>query len=166
MAINPGVLVLGIWRTVRPPEKADDERQDVHEWRIGSSVLLWLIIVVTLMKMAWNAGLVAVVTFGLLGTNTYVSATELDEVKEEIIASSVARGVERTKQIAELTEDTKANGLGMLEIRIDMLHEKQCAAEAMGNTQAVVLIAEIIRDKQTDYALKSGEGAFDLLPCL
>ncbi len=164
--MNAGLLINGVWRTVRPPKKADDERQDMHEWHIGMSALLWLMILVEIMRLLWTTGAITVITLGLIVPNPYVQATELEEAKQAIIDSSVARSEERTKQIDVLTADTKANGLGLLEMRIDGLHQRQCLADDLNNQTAVVAIGELLRTKQTEYAGKAHGQEFELLPCL
>lgn len=114
----------------------------------------------------WVSGLIGIVTFGYIGSAPYVNATELENAKQEIIQSSVARGIKRTEQIEALTADTKSNGLSMMEFRLDRLHDKFCMADATDNQTAVLLIEEMLRTDQADYRTASEGPNYPLLPCL
>ncbi len=161
-----GLVVSGLWRVVRPPKKRDDESQDLYEWRVGIAAVVVGIGVWQVLHVLWVTGFIGLVTFGYLGSVSYVNAIELDQAKREIIQSFKEPREDRTEQIEQLQMDTKATRLGMLAIRLDQLQDKFCQAESMGNAEAMAAISSTIRDRLVEYSRESHGDTFELLPCL
>lgn len=158
MAISAGKIVKGLWGAFRPPGQFEGETDAEHEWRIGVTILQFCILGGLVVHWLLAAGV------SLLGLSVsgYVEAGELADLQQSLSENSDLR----TAQIDSLDHGVKdAIRLGTA-IQINLLQDRICDAEAMGNVDAQRNAELLMREYQNQYrAVNHGE-PYEVLECL